>query len=298
MQKNTIKRTAGMLIISLFIGYSCTLDEGGSTGPEGAKPVTEGIEARVDSAPWKAFNYSAYLCGKQITLMGLDSTNGTITITLNDTVSGKTYDLNTTSSHWATFTPNNSADLYTTYAHPLAGGMVFLSAFNKDSMTISGSFIFYAYNPRTKKTITISEGDFSNISFTSETLPTSGIRAYVEGKLWTTTTVQGTLNDENMTIQGENAKGEKLFIKICSRLKDNYILNDHTCHLASYLASSTDTLPYLTNSSPFVNGKVVISDISADSLIRGSFILSVYRPNDKKSIQITQGVFNGIKLRR
>ncbi|MGC8802811.1 MAG: DUF6252 family protein [Bacteroidales bacterium] len=298
MQKNKIKRTVSILIVSLLIGYSCSIDEGGTTGPEGAKPVTEGIEARIDSAPWKAFNYSAYLCGKQITLTGLDSANGNITITLNDTLAGKTYDLNTTSAHWATYMPNNSTDLYTTYAHPLAGGMVFLSAFNKDSMTISGSFIFYAYNLRTKKTITISEGDFSNISLTSETLPASGIRAYVGDKLWTTSTAHGTLTDENITIQGENAKGEKLFIKICSRLKENYILNEQTCHVASYLASSTDTIPYLTNSSPTVNGKVVISDITADSLIRGSFILSVYRPNDNKNIQITQGVFHGIKLHR
>ncbi|MEJ5265918.1 MAG: DUF6252 family protein [Bacteroidales bacterium] len=297
MQKVLTKCLAYLAVAFILFGNSCSIDEGGPTGPTGSKSVTEGIEARVDSAVWKAFNYSAFLCGKQLTIMGLDSTNGKLTITLNDTVAGKTYDLNTVSAHWATYQPNNSNDIYTTFSHPLAGGMVFLSLFNKDSLIVSGSFIFYAYNPRTKRTITISEGDFANISYTKETYPTSGIRAYIDGKLWNATTSQGTINDDGITLQGTNAGGEQLFFKICNRLKDTYALNSQSCHMVRYIVSSTDTVPFFSNSSPYVDGKFVISDISTDSVAQGSFILSVYRPNDKKTVQITQGIFSGIKLR-
>jgi len=298
MQKIIIKKSVYLWVAILYLTNSCSIDEGGPTGPSGAAPVAEGIEARADNLPWKAFNYSAFLCGKQITLTGLDTANGTITITLNDTVVGKPYELNTTSAHWATYTPNNSNDIYTTYSHPLAGGIVVLSQFDKDSMIVSGSFIFYAYNLRTKKTITISEGTFSNISYTKESYPTSGIRAYVGGKLWTATTAQGTISDSAITIQGENTKGEQVFIKICNLFQNTYSLNSKSCHMAHYIASSSDPIPFYTNSSPDVDGKVVISSISVDSVVQGSFVMSMYRASDKKTVQITQGLFNGIKLRR
>jgi hypothetical protein len=298
MQKHTIKKIIYLGVVMLCIGYRCSVDEGGPTGPSGSQPVTEGIEAKVADQSWKAFNYSAYLCGKQITLTGLDSANGTITITLNDTVVGRTYELSTTSAHWATYTPSNTGDLYTTYSHPQAGGMVVLSQFNKDSLIVSGSFIFYAYNLRTKTTITISEGDFSNISITKESYPTSGMRAYIGGKLWTSATAIGTISDSAITIRGENANGEQIYFHICNVLQDIYALNSQSCHWARYIAGSSDTIPYFSNTSSAVNGKVVISNISADSVVQGSFVVSMYRASDKKTVQITQGLFNGIKLHR
>ncbi|MCX7987326.1 MAG: DUF6252 family protein [Bacteroidales bacterium] len=281
-----------------FIMYSCTIDEGGNAGPPGADSVTEGIEAKVDNTPWKAFNYSGYLCGKQLTITGLDSALGNITLTINDTIIGKTYELNSSSSHWATYIPSNSTDIYTTYSNLYAGGIVYLSSFSKDSLVASGSFIFYVYNNRTKKTITISSGGFTNVSYTKENYPSSGIRAYIGGKLWTSSISKGKISNEFITIESENTKGEKLYFKICSRFKGTYALNSNNCNIAMYYTASNDTIPYLSSDSPVVDGKMVVTEITSDSLAQGSFICLLYRASDKKFVQITQGVFNGIKLSR
>ncbi len=276
---------------------SCSKDDNNSISsnknPIGS--ITEGIEAKVDTHTWKAFNYEATVCGKQIYISGLDSALGQITITINDTILG-TYDLNTTSNHWATYSPKNSSDIYTTFSNPNDGGILNLSMFDKDTLIISGSFIFYVYSPQSKKTITISSGAFANINLKKENYPTTGFRAYIGNKLWTSTMTWGIITNDSIQITGSNSQGEQITFKICNRLKNSYLINAQSCHYARYITSTTDNSPYLSNSSSLMNGKFIIENISTDSIIQGSFIVSVYRPSDKKTIHITRGLYNGIKL--
>jgi hypothetical protein len=295
----TIKSTIILIstgIALLFIA-SCSKDKDSTTPNNGAGILKEGIEAKIDSNSWKAFNYSAFLCGKQLTLTGLDTSLGTISITLNDTALAA-YDLNIQSDNWATYIPHNSLSIYNTFSNPLDGGTVCLSNFNKDSMYISGSFIFYMYDILSKTEKVITQGAFSNISVTRETFPTSGLRAYVDGKLWTPSLCIGKIDDKKITILASDNRGQKLYLEICNTLAGTYVLDYNSCHYAKYTVSAADSIPYYSNSLKNLIGKVVISKISNDSLASGNFILSVYQPISKKYIQLTQGLFNGIKLQK
>ncbi len=299
--KNISWKINFVFVVSLFALVNCSVDdESKESGPDNyVREITEGMAAKIDSNQWQAFNYSAVLRNKQIIITGLDTMSHIISITLNDTISNNTYELNNHSMHWATYTPSSN-DIYTTFGNAYAGGMVYLKEFNHDSMFISGSFIFYAYNSKLKKTITITQGSFQKMSITNEAVSSNTIKMKIDGTVFTSKSTNAVLTDEYIDISAANERGTTLNIKIYSRLKGNYLLNNLSLHKASinYLAGANDSIPYSTADGTTYGGMVILANpFTTDSLINGSFILTLYRNSDKKSIVITEGIINGVKIK-
>mgnify|MGYP000953711842 CR=1 FL=1 len=287
-------------IAIIILGVSCSIDDD-SQLPEtkGVKNITEGgMKAKIDSISWKAFNFSATIYGKQLIIYGLDSVNGSITIHLNDTIKGQPFYINYQYPNWAYYSSGNNNEIYTTFSNNLAGGSLFIDEFNRDSAYISGSFIFYLYNGKYKRTIKVREGIFNKISYTVDKNFTKGLRMYMNNKNWQPTTVNAIINNDGIIIKGQDTNGRMISINLLSRLKGVYILNSSSQHYAKYITSFNDTTYYSSFSGLSSAGCIVVSDITNDSIISGSFILSLCRKFDNSTINFTEGMFLGLKLQK
>lgn len=284
-----------LFVVACFVGFiGCTKEDNEDTNKiDTFTELKEGIEAKIDSLKWKAFNYSASLYGKQLVIYGLDTSLGTFTIVLNDTIL-KSYELNSSSASWSMYiTPHN--DVYTTYSNTLAGGLVLLNKFNQDSMIISGTFIFYVYNANLNRTRTISLGTFANINVSKELHTMGSMKMQIDNKLWSPSVVKTLLTDDDILIYASDAQGQSVEIKICSRYKGSYVIDKNSCHYAKYIINNSDSIPYFTNSHLIGSGYVRIHNIAADTTISGSLTLTLYRKKDRKVKIISWGFFNGIK---
>jgi len=121
---------------------------------------------------------------------------------------------------------------------------------------------------------------------------------YMNNKNWQPTTVNAIINNDGIIIKGQDTNGRMISINLLSRLKGVYILNSSSQHYAKYITSFNDTTYYSSFSGLSSAGCIVVSDITNDSIISGSFILSLCRKFDNSTINFTEGMFLGLKLQK
>ncbi|HOT14752.1 MAG TPA: DUF6252 family protein [Bacteroidales bacterium] len=282
--------------LSTMVLACCTPEEGEDlVDPNNppAKEIEYGMEAKIGKTSWKAVNFSIQMIGKNLIISGTSDTMGTITIHLQDTAVG-TYYLNPASGNYAFVADTISDALGYTFGNSLAGGAVIINKVDRDSLTISGNFIFTAYNGVRHTTTTYSQGSFINIPYSETSLPKKGMISYINNKKVTADSVKaGIAKDEIMFMAYFG--NDEIGIDIKNVFKGNYPLGKEYAHLARYNTIG-DTILYTTKDNNYVGGIVSITNITKDSLASGSFVFTVYRAKDRKIMNFNRGIFNDIKL--
>lgn len=274
----------------------CTPEEGGDlVDPNNppAKEIEYGMEAKIGKTSWKAVNFDVQMIGKNLIISGKSDTMGSITIHLHDTAIG-TYYLNPTSGDYAFVADTISDALSYTFGNSLAGGAVIINKVDRDSLTISGNFIFTAYNGVRNTTTTYSQGSFINIPYSESSLSKSGMISYINNKKVAADSVKAGITKDEIKLMAYFGNDE-IGIDIKNVFKGIYPLGKEYAYFAQYKIIG-DTILYTTKENNYVGGIVSITNITSDSLASGSFVFTVLRAKDHKIMNFNRGMFNGIKL--
>jgi hypothetical protein len=155
--------------------------------------VTGDFRAKIDGIPFVANQVAgAVITNGIINITGTNTDGRMITITLTDsgvhlyqlmqtTINGAAFSESTNGSTIA-FTSNASAD------PNIAGGTANITEINTTTKKISGTFAFKAYRPIDNTGKTITEGVFTNLTYTTDAVPagnaTDTFRVKVDGVDW------------------------------------------------------------------------------------------------------------------
>jgi hypothetical protein len=166
---------------------------------------------KIDGQQWVAnTSAGATILAGYIVIQGLSNDNRSFLIQLGDN-GVATYQLDQQSAGVAFLTDANDAsgNPYTTNQGTSAsdaGGTVIVTKIDQVNKTISGTFSFKMFREDDNKQVTITEGSFENLKYTTELPPTSGadadLKVKVNGTLWTAQVVNGAVSNGKLLISG------------------------------------------------------------------------------------------------
>ncbi len=158
------------------------------------------LKMKVDGQQWVANKFaSATIMNGFTSIMGSSNDGKDLIITL-DTKSTGTYQLDQNSNHAAAYVDNNEAApvSYTTNQGMNAGdagGTVTITSIDEVSKKISGTFNFKMTRDIDGKSIMVTEGSFTNLTYTTELPPTGNngntLKVTIDGTDWTGKSVVG-----------------------------------------------------------------------------------------------------------
>ncbi|RYY55192.1 MAG: hypothetical protein EOO09_11545 [Chitinophagaceae bacterium] len=182
------------LCLLLFIGLTgltaCQQEPDERLDPEPEIPAVSGnLKATINGNSWVAaraagasrmnglINISGLsLDGKILTMTLTDS--GVHRYILNSTTLNAAAHVDSTMSDRIAFTSNSSDDA------ALAGGEVTITSINESAKTLTGTFSYRVYRSTDNKSVSITNGSFTDLSYTTSLAPSTGsdtIRLKVDG---------------------------------------------------------------------------------------------------------------------
>lgn len=246
------------------------------------------MTANVDGSPWTATEVGAVMQGGLTNITG-KATDGTIiTLTLDGQTEG-TYPLLQNSLSAGVFSDQVNPSWVSNQGNDVTA-IVTVTDINTSDSTISGEFKFIAYRlvDNTQKVIT--EGKFSNITFTT-TISTTGdsfLKAKVDGTLFQASATFASLNFGILQVSGSSSNGEK---SIGLVLDPDITVGEHDLEGIG----STNAAQYNPNSSTFLgsdSGKINITlHNKTTKVIEGTFHFEASELGGGASASITEGEF-------
>jgi len=195
-----------LLSIHLFVSLSLILsscDKEESEEPE-TNPSAS-MTAKIDDVDWSANQTGCSVSNGQAGIVGVASQGQTITLSLNEFKEGITpLEFNGSSVGIVM----NGNVTYATNADPDCNGIVNISSINTTDSVISGTFEFYAYSPFGKGFVSVSEGSFSNVPFTTElpATPDNSLIVDIDGSTFTASSVNAMVAMGKINISASDAQ--------------------------------------------------------------------------------------------
>lgn len=150
-----------VILISALFFQSCQKDDASPSGH---------MKAKVSDVNWMAKDVGAQIIQGIFNLTGKAADGSIMTITLQATTEGN-YGLAANTDHAAVWLPaGGGSSTYVSNA-PEGVGYVTINTFNTTDSIVSGVFEFIVQNPLDGEKIFISEGEFNNVPFTTNTVP-------------------------------------------------------------------------------------------------------------------------------
>ena len=206
MNKPRIHLLIGMVCLFLF---ACRKE----TSIENYVGPTANFVATIDGASWQAVpgTESVTIVAGLINITGINANNQEISMTLTGSGTG-TYTLNQQTTSLAIYANIDSSFqyLYSTNQGQdtaQAGGQVTITQIDPVNKTVSGTFSFKGYRVIDGQQKTITQGRFTNLSFTGG--PTGSgaqdtLTASIDNKGWQGTSIQAAVNAGVLTIIGSS----------------------------------------------------------------------------------------------
>lgn len=136
---------------------SCTKDD----QEEIKEAVIGTMNASIAGVEWIADAPVGVVASDRITVTGVGSKKS-ITLTIETTKTGN-YKISTNSITGAVYVANTDSASTKTYIS--TEGTLTVSDINTKSKRISGSYVFKAYTPNLKDSVTVSSGQFTNLKY-------------------------------------------------------------------------------------------------------------------------------------
>ena len=203
------------LLLSVSV-VSCSKEKSTESGQGG--PVTGTLKMKIDGQQWVANKAAgATMVAGLIAIQGLSNDDRAFDITLEDHGIA-TYQLDNQSLNGAILTDANGAnggEGYTTnQGNPGdAGGTVTITKIDQTNKTMSGTFTFKMYRESDSKQVTITEGVFENLKYSTEVPPNAGadadFKVKIDGTLWTGQVVSGTAFNGQLIISAAESNISK-----------------------------------------------------------------------------------------
>jgi hypothetical protein len=216
-------RLLPIFLVSGFISCQKEISfEPGQNGGGSGTGVNGILKMKIDGKQWVADKAAgASLMVGMINISGLGNDKKTFTITLSDTVA-RTYILSNQitsidSAHFAALYDSVSVtnDSWSTVEGDdpaLAGGWLNIAKIDKVKKTMSGSFQFKLYREMDSTTLTITEGVFENLSYTTTLPPASAtdtFRVKINGTSWNPASLVGLVNFGSISVVANEASLNK-----------------------------------------------------------------------------------------
>ena len=213
---NTIKLSLIALTFStLFISCSKDDDNTGTPGTPGPSNTTSVLSAKINGTAWAphADSCTAFLMNGVINISGIAHDGKTITITLMDTVAGA-YDLSATGNGAGVYNTQPSGGIsYTSnsFNWPASVNKLTISNLDKVNKKMSGTFEYKAWSFSVNDSVTISEGQFTNLPYVTSISSTgnNSFSVTIDGSPFTPSLISGAITGSNLSIVASDNTGTK-----------------------------------------------------------------------------------------
>lgn len=194
-----------ILVTGLFFA-NCKKDSGGSN--TGGGNNSGAMTAKVDGTAWTANTAGASIVNGVMNITGIGGDGSTITMTIQADQEG-TYALDFGGQNAGVYMKSGANNSFLSNAHADAGGTVTVTSINSANKTMSGTFSYEGYHPTDMIFINITEGQFTDIPYTTDVGGGSNnsLSADIDGSSWTATAVNGAVALGRLTIVGSDNQG-------------------------------------------------------------------------------------------
>ena len=289
-----------LFTISFFLLLQCKKESDGSlTKPDTSDTIHYGVTARLKDSNWIADSWNVKIKNGHIHFYATRDTGDCFTFSIAGTKAGN-YLFYGNSENLAFYT---DIDDNTYLSHGISsisetsavGGTVYISSTEGDS--ISGSFIFTLYNARQNKFITISQGTFSNLQYSSSN-HASGLEAVIKDSEPFTSVFADCIamqfDKSGISMSFKQNNGDLLEIGLQSLNKGTHEISNTSKNVVNYYTSNFKNT-FSSLASPNISGTVNITDTSKNN-ISGSFSFNLYNPENNEECIFHSGSFKGLIL--
>jgi hypothetical protein len=169
-------------------------------------PVTK-MTAKVNDTFFNAIATDASLKPGQLTLTGVDANGKKIAFTIFNSSAGD-YLVRAGATNNARFYPDSVTTVpFSSNASLITGGVVHIASIDTTNGVMSGDFNFISARTGSKLIKTVTEGVFTNISFTNAT-STDPFSVKKNGRKWVPATVNVTVSGKTLTIKASDAAND------------------------------------------------------------------------------------------
>lgn len=182
----------------------CDKEDSEENNDPPAQP-TASMTAKIDSVDWSANQSGCSISGGIAGIVGIASQAQTIILTLSEFSEG-IIPLEFNGSSVGAVTEGNVT--YTTNSDPQTSGIVNITSINTADSLVSGTFEFYAYSPNGKGFVSVSDGSFKNIPFTTELpgTPDNSLVVDIDGSTFTASSVTASAITSKIIISASDAQ--------------------------------------------------------------------------------------------
>lgn len=295
-----ISLTSFCIAVLFLLGTlsSCQQEPDEELDPENPQ-VSGNLNATIDGSTWVAARAAiGYRMNGLISISGLSRDGKTLTMTLTDsgvhryvlnanTMNAGAY-VDSTLSDRTGFTSNSNDD------PQLAGGEVNILSINENTKTMSGTFSFRVYRFTDDRSVSITNGSFTDLKYSTSLPPTTGLdtlRLKVDGVDFVPTVVNGFSSEMlgQMVVTGTDAAGLR---SIGITVQPDIIPGTYDFDYPVIGVYNPDTDG--TNSRASTSGRLVVLEHNLTTKrLRGTFQFSASNILDPlKKNEITDGYFS------
>lgn len=228
-------------------------DETAKTTPA----VSNLMTAKVDGVNWTAMSskVTGSIESNLSNCTGTASDSSIITFSVTDEwVVNGVYDLGFGSANNAAYTLMNGSMPWLTNGNASCTGTMKVTAINTSSKKMSGTFSFKAFNSLTNTFVNITDGVFTNVTYTSSLSGTTNIfNVKIDGVNWVPSFIIGAASNGDISIDAVNTTGDKSVTLV---FPETITPGSYTLDGTSYIGSYSPNLSTFTIST---SGTLVIS---------------------------------------
>jgi Family of unknown function (DUF6252) len=282
--------------VLVFTLFSCqkelSVENGGNT------PVSNAVlKMKIDGVQWIADNgASGTILAGFISFGGLSKDHKELAVTLSDTTQGTyTLDQNSIDVAGLVDSTTNASDSYTTNAGAdtaQSGGTVTVTSIDRSKKTMTGTFKFKMFRQSDSKVVSITEGSFTNLPYTSE-LPTASagdtLTVTIDGSAWSAKSIQAQSTSGQLVIAGAETNATKgIGIQVASNITPGtYQFGPITSPTGFYFPNTTTF--YVSTSGTLK----ILENNTSTKRIRGNFDFSAASTSDPNAkAALTAGYFS------
>lgn len=284
-----------MLAVSVI---SCSKEKSIEAG-QGGPSSTGVLKMKIDGQQWVASKAAgATIVAGLIAIQGISSDDRVFNITLQDNGIA-TYQLDDQSLNVAVVSdannPNGGEGYTTNQGNPGdAGGTLVITKIDKTNKTITGTFSFKMFRETDSKQLTITEGVFENLKYSTEVPPNAGadadFKVKIDGTLWTGQVVSGAASNGQLIISATESNVSKsvgLFMPADITL-GTYDLTQLGTYIGIYNYGPVTSPTTLASES----GKLIITEHNTSTkTIKGTFNFVAKPFTGGTAVQFTEGSF-------
>lgn len=269
--------------VFIFSTWSCSNDDDATPDDEQGQ-----MSAIVSGEHWKAETVSAGAIQGRFSISGIASDGSTISLALNGFGVGE-YNSYSGASNAFVWQPSSGALGYASNA-PMGIGQVFVEEVNEQDSLISGTFYFLAQEPSSGDTVSVFDGEFTDVRYHLQTMTVGDnfLKTKIDGNLWEAVMVTGYVNGNKLHINGTNSDVSRTVSLIipATTTTGNYAIGNPF--------SATYGGIYLTGNTSLTANSGALTITSHDlinKVIQGTFSFEATEFFGSASASLTEGSF-------